>query len=183
MVFGGVEYTSIAFVRDPWARAISSFHQDLRVHNSSLADALLECGNVTLLLNELRQSFFDYHSSNSEAYHHSIPQTKYCGLSHLKYDHYLDVKNKLVELRSVLNSSDNDVLSSGWDNCTAGARNSILGSTLKSPHVSKVRFTEWHEIYCTQQNVDLISKKFEEDYKVLGPVMNYTRPSCSQLRS
>lgn len=206
-VFGDHEYKSIAFVRDPWARAISAFHQELPAYNPAI-DALFkdqqQQSNASLHAEALSDAFFVYHSSDLDhtsdnpIFFHSVPQTQHCGLAHLKYDHYLDIKDKFKQLPSILSgrmvspvtthslSSEvetadipaAEVLSAGWEKCTVGNKSSILEASFKSPHFSAHSFNYWNQIYCTQRNVDLILKKYKVDYEVLGPLMNYTAPIC-----
>ena len=196
-VFGSRKFKSIAFVRDPWPRAISAFHQDLILFNATLKRLMEQ--NATHYITDLQDAFFQYHSSDDVTYLHGIPQTHFCGLSDLKYDHYLGMEGAWRELPVILDqvrldldldeyngapttatatATATEVLSTGWEKCTKGNKSSILGSSLKSPHVSAHSFHFWNKIYCTAKNVAQVMLRYKADYKLLGPIMHYSAPIC-----
>ena len=84
---GDRDWTTVAAVRDPWGKAISAYTGRNHMEDN-------------LTVQQQRTQFSEYLSGPSTV--HSKPLTYYCGLSHLKYDHYVEVDKGLEGLHMVL---------------------------------------------------------------------------------
>jgi hypothetical protein len=60
----------------------------------------------------------------------------YCGLKHVKYDHYVDIDNIGPGLREIIASRPDlaPYITTGWEECTINKSGSLLTGVSDQPH-------------------------------------------------
>ena len=164
-IFRSNEWVTIAVVRDPWSRAISSFKDQIhRGHFSGSEDS--------------RDDFMRFVQTHPMSYNHFGYQSSNCGLSYLRYDYYIDIEC-LSKLDAVLRRHRPQLtprLESGWESCTLDNSPSLLfavsGSStghqnnLKNESIlSKV--ARYDEQFCDFMTAAVVAMRFDSDYKAL----------------
>jgi hypothetical protein len=118
--FGSEDWTTVALVRDPWYRAISSYHDSIRR------------GSTKGLNPTSRDDFLTFTTSRAGVASHTLPGAPLCAMDLVKYDVSVAIERLDQGFARVSRAThqrvDTELLSTGWEECTRDGSPSLLDS-------------------------------------------------------
>jgi hypothetical protein len=171
------EWTTVAFVRDPWWRAISMYHHQLLLGHLPLTMNYTNRSDFNKFVNEFAAR------SHNNGWSHTGSASNFCGLKYLKYDVYVDIDNiadglqQLILKRPMFDS----ILNYGWENCTITGKKSLLEDQSMQDHAvlsfgsSFNKLREYDRLFCDNQTIESVYKTFLSDYIALEPTVGFKK--------
>ena len=117
---------------------------------------------------------------------HTAHLSSSCGLSHVKYDVYIDVENEIEGFHDLINKRPDldKYIYHGWKQCAlTGGSDSILNhhredivkmnASSSSKEVDLEKRTQLDKLFCNESVSSLVYNHFYEDYKLLSKFTNF----------
>ena len=168
------EWTTIAFVRDPWWRAISMWHHQLFV-----VKRITKYKDFEYLS---RSSFMDFVANfSSEAGRlHTGAADHFCGMKYVNYDIYVDIDRIAEGLEHVMKSKPEwrSVFTEGWENCTLNRTGSLVADQASQDHAmvefgnKNDKLVKYDELFCdpseSMSSQRIVFERYHNDYKMFN---------------
>ena len=159
------EWTTVAVVRDPWTRAISSFQDQINRKHVAYSSAT-------------RDNFLTFTTRHEGYGHHTGAAVGFCGLSFLRYDYLVDVEDLEGGFGPVLRANPrlpDRAFRSGWEKCMPDGNPSLLAvqgqlsnSDSRVGESKEAKARRNNAIYCNKSTADAVAKRFAKDYRMLA---------------
>ena len=176
-------WTTVAFTRDPWYRVVSMYHDQMRrdhLPKKWKRDSKKNFTNFVVSYTAIQGHW-------SEGFKHTGDAVKYCGLKHVKYDHYIDIDRMGVGLEKFLQARPEFTvhLTTGWENCTYNSDPSLLTGMVKQSHQAEnftdnlARKNKLHDSwFCDKSTSSNVYHRYQHDYLIYRNELNYTPHEC-----
>mmetsp|Transcript_27152 Transcript_27152/g.66027 ORF Transcript_27152/g.66027 Transcript_27152/m.66027 type:complete len:316 (-) Transcript_27152:97-1044(-) len=176
-IFTSDEYTKIAFLRDPWMRAVSSYKYQLRTRPKAYGRIYNPSSREDFLTFTNKRQGFGLHSAEAAE--------GYCGLKYLRYDYYLDIEHEAFgKFLTVVPQIPKEVVTTGWRKCTVDGNPSLAhskGHTHHSNDMGATSITEKIRLIdqdlCNDTVARAVFERYIHDYRFMKRIgFRYTKP-------
>lgn len=176
-------WTTVAFVRDPWYRSLSMYHDQM--HRGHLPkrwkfDSQKNFSNFIVSYSNIRGHW-------SEGFKHTGDAVNYCGLRYVKYDVYVDVDQIARGLKELITRRPDlsRAVETGWENCTKNHSPSLVEGESSQSHQMKSaannveeKLRMYDSILCTPEIANQVFVRYQADYQIFKHALNYSVHTC-----